>query len=465
MIDQMITNVALPTIGRDLGAGGTTLQWLVTAYVLTFAGFLLTGGRAADLFGQRLTLRLGIGIFVMASIAAGLAPNAGILIAMRAVQGLGAAIVAPATLTVLNTHFRGTARRARAFGIWAAFASGATAAGGAVGGLLTGSVGWRAIFFVNIPVGVAAMLLTRILPSRPAAERRVLRRDVGGAVLATGGLSLLAYGVVGTGQRGWSSPATAVILAGGLLLLALFVLHQRTAVTPVLPLGLFRSRAVSGANSALVLISGAWFSTGYFIGMFLQNALDLSPTRAGFALLPMSALTVAGSQVGTRLIVRVGPRPLLLVGPVLAVSGQLLLTGASARTSYFPGLILPGMITAIGMAVAILPLTMLATSVAVRNAGASAGLVNASRQVGNSLGLAVLATVAAASTTSFLRRTGQPNGIDPRHLSGAGRDALAAGYGHVFAAAAIMTAVCWLIALVALPRGRPPGRAWPARHR
>jgi MFS family permease len=388
------------------------------------------------------------------------------LIAMRAVQGLGAAIVAPATLTILNTHFRGTARRARAFGIWAAFASGGTAAGGAVGGLLTGAVGWRAIFFVNVPVGVVAMLLARTLPSRPAEERRVLRGDVGGAVLATGGLSLLAYGVVGTGQRGWSSPATALILAGGLLLLALFVLHQRTAVTPVLPLGLFRSRAVGGANSALVLISGAWFSTGgYFIGLFLQNVLHQSPTRAGFALLPMSALTIAGTQLSTRLIVRVGPRPLLLVGPVLAVASQLLLIDASARTSYFPGLMLPAMITAIGMSMAIMPLTMLAMSVGAGNAGAAAGLVNASRQVGNSLGLAVLATVAAASTTSFLRRTGQPNGMDPRHLSGAGRDALAAGYGHAFAAAAIITAVGWLIALVALPRDRPPGRAWPARHR
>ena len=442
VLDVSIVNVALPSIGRDLHYSATGLQWVVNAYVLTFAGFLLLGGRAADLFGQRRVFVAGLGLFTLASLAGGVAQDAAWLTAARAVQGVGGALLSPATLTIIVTTFTAE-RRARALGIWSAVAGAGGAAGSILGGVLTSALSWRWVLFVNIPIGVVATVaaVAWLTDSRRASRaEQAGRLDVGGAVTVTAGLGILIYAIVGTETYPWNSARTIVLLAVAAVLLAVFaVIELRLARAPLVPFDVFRSRSVSGANAVMFLIGAAFFSMWYFLSLYLQNVLSYSALRAGLAFVPMAIMIMAGAQASSRLLPRIGVRPLLFTGTLLATAGFAWVSRISPEGSYWEHVFGPGCVIALALGVLFTPLASAATAgVPASRAGLASGVLNTSRQIGGSLGLAILATIATERTAAML---------------GAGQQAaLTAGYARAFEVAA---AACLLAcaASFAVPGG------------
>ena len=407
VLDVSIVNVALPSIGRDLHYSSTGLQWVVNAYVLTFAGFLLLGGRAADLFGRRRVYLAGLGLFTVASLAGGLAQDSGWLTAARAVQGVGGAILSPATLTIIVTTFSG-ARTAKALGIWSAVAGAGGAAGSLLGGVLTAEISWRWVLFVNIPVGAAAMVAAMLYLTesrRSPSEGPAPRLDVVGAVLVTAGLGALIYAIVGTDTHPWGSTRTLSVLAAAVvLLLAFAVVELRVATTPLVPFRLFRSRPVSGANIVMFLVGAAFFSFWYFVSLYLQNVLGYDALKAGLAFFPMAVAIIIGAQVSSRLVDRIGVRPLLQAGTILAAGGFAWLASISPHSGYFDHVFGPGCLISLALGLLFTPLAAAATSgVHYTEAGLASGVLNTSRQMGGSLGLAVLATIAIDRTHTLLK--------------------------------------------------------------
>jgi EmrB/QacA subfamily drug resistance transporter len=407
VLDVSIVNVALPSIGRELHYSPTGLQWVVNAYVLTFAGFLLLGGRAADLFGRRRVFVAGLALFTVASVAGGAAQTASWLTAARAVQGIGGALLSPATLTIIVTTFPAD-RRARALGIWSAVAGAGGAAGAILGGVLTSALSWRWVLFVNIPIGVVATVaaiawLTETARSGHDAEP-ARRLDIWGAITVTAGLGVLIYAIVGTESHPWGSAQTVGLLVVAAVLLAVFALVElRLAGVPLVPLDLFRSRSVSGANAVMFLIGAAFFSMWYFLSLYLQNVLGYSPLRAGMAFVPMAIMIIIGAQASSRLLPMVGVRPLLLTGTLLAAGGFAWVSRIEPHASYWARVFGPGCIIALALGLLFTPLAAAATAgVAANQAGLASGVLNTSRQVGGSLGLAILATVATDRTAGLL---------------------------------------------------------------
>ena len=457
VLDVSIVNVALPSIGRDLHYTPSGLQWVVNAYVLTFAGFLLLGGRAADLFGRRRVYLFGLGLFTVASLAGGVAQDSTWLTAARAVQGVGGALLSPATLTIIVTTFA-PQRRPWALGIWSAVAGAGGAAGSILGGVLTSALSWRWVLFVNIPIGLAGMAAGLIwLTESRAADRApqpadgaaaqaapgpAPRLDVIGAVAVTLGLGTLVYAIVETETHPWGSAYTLGLLAVAAVLLAAFaVIELRVARTPLVPFGLFRSRSVTGANTVMFLVGAAFFAMWYFLSLYLQNVLGYSALRAGLAFLPMAVSIILGAQTSARLLPRTGVRPLLLTGTALATVGFAWLSRIEPGSSYWQHVFGPGFLIALALGLLFTPLAAAATAgVSFSEAGLASGVLNTSRQIGGSLGLAILATIATDRTHALLA-TG-------RGGSSATATALDDGYARAFEAAAVLTLAAFLASFV-----------------
>ncbi|MEU5266207.1 MFS transporter [Amycolatopsis sp. NPDC021455] len=437
LLDVSIVNVALPAIRDDLGFTRAGLQWVPNAYTLAYAGFLLFGGRLADLFGRRRAFIGGLVAFTAASLVCGIAPNAETMLAARAVQGLGGAVLSPAILTVLVTSFPAGPRRTRAMGAWSAVVGSGAAAGSLLGGLLTGLAGWRWIFYVNLPIGVlaivAAWLMIGDLP-RAGARRAA---DAFGAILVTLGLTALVYGTIAVADHGWSAPATLVPLALAVVLLAGFLLHEaRGTRAPLLPLRLFRSRAVSAGNLAMFFLGLAVFPSFFFQSLFLQGVKEFSAVDTGLAFLPECLALALGAQLSTRLLARTGPRPLMLGGPAISVAGLAWMALAATGGSVLTGLIVPSVLATFGLGLAMTPVALSSTAVTdPADAGVASGLVNTTRQVGLGLGIAVLGTIAATRTAA----------------AGTGPAALASGYALTFGVGAAF-ALAAVVAALAIPR-------------
>jgi EmrB/QacA subfamily drug resistance transporter len=449
LLDVSIVNVALPSMRSSLGFSQTGLQWVVNAYTLTFAGFLLLGGRAADLYGRRRIFILGLALFSLASLAGGLAQDQGTLIAARAIQGLGGAVLSPATLTILTTTFREGPARSRALGIWSAVAAAGGATGALLGGVLTEFLSWRWIFFVNVPIGILAIVAARavLVETRVETEHRNL--DVAGALTVTGGLVALVYGIVRTDVYAWTSVQTLAALALAVVLLGLFVLIEaRLATAPLMPLGVFRSRSVSGANVVMLCMGGAMFAMWFFLTLYMQNVLGYSPLAAGLAFVPQTVAIAIGAGISSRVLPRVGARSLLIVGPLVSAAGLAWLSRLSPTGTYLVDILGPGVLIAFGLGLSFMPVTFAATSgVARSDAGLASGLVNTTRQVGGSIGLAALATVAADHTRSLLAGTA--------HSRSAVAAATAGGFGRAFVVASIIAIAAAAAALI-LPPVRQP---------
>ena len=456
VLDVSIVNVALPSIGRDLHYTASGLQWVVNAYVLTFAGFLLLGGRAADLFGRRRVFLFGLGLFTIASLAGGVAQDSTWLTAARAVQGIGGALLSPATLTIIVTTFA-PERRPWALGVWSAVAGAGGAAGSILGGVLTSTLSWRWVLFVNIPIGVAGMIAGLVWLTESRASDRggpAPRLDIGGAITVTLGLGALVYAIVGTETHSWGSAQTLILLAVAVVLLAVFtVIELRLVRTPLVPFSLFRSRSVSGANMVMFLVGAAFFAMWYFLSLYLQNVLGYSALRAGLAFLPMAIAIIIGAQASSRLLPRIGVRPLLLTGTVLATVGFAWLSRITPAASYWQHVFGPGCIISLALGVLFTPLAAAATTgVSFSEAGLASGVLNTSRQIGGSLGLAVLATIATDRTHDALTN------------AAGSRAALNDGYSRAFEVAAALTLAAFLASFVVpaiRSRRRPAAAASP----
>lgn len=402
VLDATITNVALPSIQTGLDFSPTSLQWVVNAYTLAFGGFLLLGGRAADFVGRRRLFVIGIVVFTAASLVCGLAESSTVLIAARALQGLGAAMVSPAALSIVTTTFREGPERTKALSVWAAIAVGGAAIGLLLGGILTEYLSWEWVFFVNVPVGIAAILLSlRFIPESRQADTKGV--DVLGAISVTAGLTLLVYAIVKTQDYGWLSVETIGMAIGAAILLVAFVFIELRSKAPLVRLGIFRQRALTGANLAMLAVTGGMFAIFYFASLYVQQTLGFTPVQAGLAFLPLTAGIILFSFAAQQLIGRIGVKPVALTGMFVAAIGLLLLARIPVDGSYASD-VLPGiLVMAAGLGLTFVPMTLIATTgVSDADAGLASGLFNSSQQIGGALGLAILSTVAASTTADAL---------------------------------------------------------------
>ncbi|MDF3297286.1 MFS transporter [Streptomyces sp. K1PA1] len=410
VLDVSVVNVALPSLRTGLGLGAPGLQWVVNAYAIAFAGFMLLGGRAGDLYGRKRMFLVGLGLFTLASLGGGLAQHGWQLLAARAVQGLGAAVLAPSTLTLLTAAVPEGAARARAIATWTAVGAGGGAAGGLVGGVLVQGLSWRWVLLVNVPVGalVLAGAARWLRESRAGGGRRL---DLPGALLVTAGLAVFAYGISQTEAEGWTAAATLVPLLAGLALLVLFLVAEARTAAPLMPLALLRVRSVASANAAMFLSGSAMFCMWFFMTLYAQNVLGYTPVQAGLALVPSSLAVVLGSKLAPRLMPVAGPRTVAVVGTLLAAAGFAWQSTMRADGAYLTGIMLPGILMMLGAGLAATPLAALATSgAAPGDAGLVSGLVNTSRTMGGSLGLAAMSTLAAARTAGRTTPEGLTDG-------------------------------------------------------
>ena len=451
ILDVSVVNVALPSIRGALHFSEQDLQWVVNAYTVTFAGFMLLGGRAADLLGRRRVFVAGLLLFGLASLAGGLAQDQATLIAARAVQGLGGAVIAPASLSILTATFEEGSARNRAVGVWGAMGAAGGSAGVLLGGVLTDTLSWRWILFINVPIALAAAILSQryIAEGRnPQASRNF---DLGGAATVTAGLSLLVLGIVRTDVTGWGSAGTLGLMALGLALIVAFVLIEGWLVkAPLMPLRIYRSRTLSASNLVVLMLGAGMFGMWFFISLYLQQVLGYSPIQAGLAFLPMTLSIALCATLGSRAVSRFGVKPLLVAGMVLMTVGLILFTRISANGTYVRDVLAPSLLVAVGMGTAFVPVTISAVAgVARSEAGLASGLVNTSRLFGGALGLAILAAVATARTNSDLRHSGA--GVHALQV------ALTNGFQVAFAVAAGFAAAGALVAIFGLPR--VPARA------
>jgi EmrB/QacA subfamily drug resistance transporter len=448
VLDVSIVNVALPSISADLGFTPASLAWVVNAYTLAFAGFLLLGGRAADLLGRREVFAGGLALFALASLAGGLAQSELTLVAARAAQGLGGAVVAPATLSILTTGFPEGLERNRALGLWGAMGAIGGASGALLGGLLTEALNWRWILIINVPIGLLGALAGLHVVRAGRRDAGATRDfDLMGALTVTLGLVIVTYGIVETESHGWGSARTLLTLAAGALLLTVFLLVEgRLARRPLMPLRIFASPLLSGANVVVFCLGGSVFAMWYFLSLYLQQVLGYSPLEAGVAFLPMPLTIAACTQAATRLTGRLGAGPVLAAGMGLIALGMLLFTGLASDGSYLSDVLVPSLLCAAGIGFSFVPVTIAATAGVHRaDAGLASGLVNTSRQMGGSVGLALLA---AAAT----QRTAALDG-DVSHA-----EALTEGFHRAFALGAGIALAGALVSALVLSRVRAPAR-------
>jgi len=395
VLDASIVNVALPTVGDSLAISQDNLSWVVNAYVLTFGGFLLLGGRLADLLGRRRVFMSGLILFALASLAGGFAESEGVLIAARAVQGLGAAILSPAALSIVTTTFRDGSERNKALGVWGAVAGAGGAVGVLLGGVLTEYLGWEWVLWVNVPIGIIAAALAPRLIAETRSESATRSFDVAGAITVTSGLSVLVYGLVEAPDAGWGSGQTLGLLGAAAVLLAAFVAIERRSAAPLVPFGIFRLRTLTGANLIGILTGASLFSMFFFISLYMQNVLGFSAIKAGLSYLPLSAAIILSAGIASALVTKVGFKPILVTGMALISAGLFWFGQISADGGFVGDVLGPSLVAAVGLGFAFVPQTIAAVSgVAEHEAGLASGLINTSQQVGGALGLALLSTIA-----------------------------------------------------------------------
>jgi EmrB/QacA subfamily drug resistance transporter len=442
ILDATVVNVALPSIARSLSFTSGGLQWVATAYVLASGGLVLLGGRAADVAGRRRIFLAGLAVFTAASLASGLAPTAGALIAARACQGLGAALLSPAALSIITTSYAG-AQRATALGVWGALGGAGAAVGVLAGGVLTTWLGWRSVFLVNVPVGVVAGLLSLHLVPRHQPQRHLGRElDLPGAALAVAGLVTLTYAIAGTPAHGWASARTLLFLALAFVLLAAFAAVERSVRRPLVPAQIWRTRSLVAGVVVMLGATGILVGTFFLNSLYLQDVRGASALRVGLEFLPLALVIGAGAHLGSRLLPRVGSRVLIIAGLVAMGAGALLLTGVSARSSYLTGF-LPGLlVVGIGTGL-VLPATAVTamSDIADDRAGIAAGLMTAAHEIGAALGVAVFSAVAVATSGG-----------------------IAAGYRHGFTVAAAVAGGLAGLAALLVPAIRPAAGTRVAVH-
>jgi EmrB/QacA subfamily drug resistance transporter len=443
ILDVSIVNVALPSIRTGMHFGTTGLQWVVNAYTITFGGFLLLGGRAADLLGRRRVFLAGTALFSVASLLCAFASSRGLMVGARALQGLGGAVLSPASLSIITTSFAEGTERNRALGVWGAMAGLGGASGALLGGVLTQGLGWPAIFLINVPIGAAVIFVGRgIIPEsrRTDIERHF---DVAGATLVTLGLVVAVYGIVRSASLGWASAGVLGPLAIAIVLLASFgLVEQRFAAAPLLPLGVLRMPRLRAANLVIALLFAGVFSMWFFLTLYMQRVLGYGALHTGLAFLPMTLSVALGSTLAPRLVAAAGVRSVLTAGMVSAAVGLGLLTGLHPGGSYVATVLPGGVLAAGGLGLALVPATIVAVQgVAAAQSGLASGLLNTSRLVGGAFGLAVLSTIADSHTTSQLAHGAAPPG------------ALTSGYQLAFGIGALLS-LLGALASVALLRAQ-----------
>jgi EmrB/QacA subfamily drug resistance transporter len=402
VLDVSIVNVALPSIKTELNVAEKDLQWVITAYTIAFGGLLLLGGRAADLLGRRRMFMIGIALFSAASLVCGLAGSIGVLIAARAVQGIGAAIISPATLSIITTTFDEGSERNKALGIWGAMAGSGAAAGVLLGGVLTKYAGWEWIFFVNVPVGVAVLLLARavVRESRAPGMRGF---DAVGAVTITASLALLVYGISKAPDAGWGSGQTIGFLAAAAAFLAAFIVVETRQENPMFPFSIFRTKTVTGANVSGFLLGAVVFSNFFLLTLYVQQVLHYSALKAGLTFLATAGTVIPFAGLSQALVTKLGPRPVMATG-LLLITGAMIWYSQIPVHGSFASDLLPGyLMMGVGMAFSFIPMSIAALAgVAPHEAGLASGLINTSQQVGGALGVAIASTVAFTHMKTLL---------------------------------------------------------------
>jgi len=434
VLDASIVNVALPSIGRALDFSQDNLSWVVNAYTLTFGGFLLLGGRLADLLGRRRLFITGLIVFSAASLLGGLAQSDVWLIGARALQGLGAALVSPAALSIVTNTFAEGAERNKALGVWGAVAGSGGAAGVLLGGVLTQYLGWEWVLFVNVPIGLLMAFLAPRILEESLDEHTERAFDVPGAITVTAGLSLLVYTLVDANNSGWTSTKTLVLGAVSLLLLAVFVLIELRSRLPLVPFSIFRLRTLRGANAVALLVAMSLFSMFFFISLYLQQVLGYDALKTGFAYLPLALTIIVSAGIASALVTRVGFKIVLTVGMLFVAAGLAWFSQVSWPGGTYLGDVLgPSLLAAVGLGFSFVSVTIAAvTGIRPDQAGLASGLVNTSQQVGGALGLAILAAVATHTTSAaFASGTHAPkvaltDGFQDAFLVGAGMALLGA---------------------------------------
>ena len=437
ILDVSIVNVALPSIGRALHFTRENLQWVITAYAIAFGGFLLLGGRAADLLGRRRVFMVGVGLFTLASLVCGLAQSEGMLIVARAVQGLGGAIISPAALSIVMTSFEEGPERNKALGIWGALGGSGAAVGVLAGGVLTKYLGWEWIFFVNVPVGALVLFLTpRIVPESRREGAGARNYDVLGAVLVSGGLALLVYTISRAPDVGWATARTILLLVLSGALLVGFLVNERRAKDPLLPFHIFRVRTVAGANTVGLLLGAVLFANFFLLTLYVQNVLGYSALKTGVTFVATAGTAVIAAGAAQALTTRFGPKPIIAIGLALLTAGMLWYAQIPVHGSFASDL-LPGyLLVGVGIAFAFVPVSIAALAgVAEREAGLASGLINTSQQIGGAIGTAVASTIFTSHFKSLVA------GHKPLPV------ALTGGYGWAFYGLAVFGLLAFIAAI------------------
>ena len=446
ILDAAIVTVALPSIEEELGFTAQGLQWVVSAYALTFAGLLLLGGRAADLLGRRRVFMVGVVLFTLASLLCGLAWSDEALIGARAFQGIGAAVMTPSALSIITTTFEEGAERNKALGIWGALGGiGATTAW-LIGGPIVDGLGWEWIFFINIPVGIAALALSPVLLRESRATVAKRSYDPAGALSITGALALLVYALVEAPDTGWGDPRTIALLAASAALFAAFALIEWRHAAPLVPLRIFRSRTIVGANAVMLVFGTLPYGLGFVLTLYAQQVLGYSAIKFGLTSLVFPAMAAAGSILGQAIVLRVGFRPVAAIGMGLMGGGALLLTQVSTGGSYFGDIFFGLLVFGPGVGLAFVTASIAALAgVPERESGLASGLSNTSFQIGAALGVAIVTTVAVSRTEDYLATNTAANPLV----------ALTEGFQSAFLAVAILAGIGVALALSVLPRRAP----------
>ena len=445
VLDVAIVNVALPSIQTALDFAQEDLQWVVSAYTLTFGGLLLLGGRMADLLGRRRVFMAGLVVFSLASLACGFAQTDTVLIIARAVQGIGAAIISPAALSILVTTFDEGAERNKALGIWGAIAGIGGAAGVLAGGILTDSLGWEWIFFVNVPIGLAVIALIPRYIDESRAEGATRNFDVAGAVSVTAGLALLVYALVNTDSAGWLSGETVALFSVSVALIAAFIVIELRAAAPLLPLGIFRLRSLTGANIVGLLLGAAVFAMFFFLSLYMQQVLGYSALKSGFAYLLVAIVIILAAGASQALVTRFGTKSILAIGMALLAAGLLYFTQIEVGGSYLVDLVPGFLLAGVGLGFAFVPVSIAALQgVRPHEAGVASGLINTSQQIGGALGIAILSTIATTRTETVI--------TDAGGLESAIPGALTEGFQYAFAVGAGMAVIGLIATLLFLDR-------------
>jgi EmrB/QacA subfamily drug resistance transporter len=409
VLDVAIVNVALPSIENDLNVTETTVQWVLIAYAITFGGFLLLGGRMADLLGRKRIFLVGLTLFTFASLVCGLATNIGVLIGARAVQGIGAAIISPAALSIVTTTFEEGAERNKALGIWGALGGSGAAAGVLFGGILTKYLGWQWIFYVNVPVGALVFGLTLPFVPESRAELGHRRFDAAGAITVTSGLALLVYAISKAPDVGWGSARTILLLIASVAILAAFVVIERRSRAPLMPFRIFRIRSVLAANVAGFLLGAVIFANFLVLTLYVQQVLHWSALRTGVTFLATAGTTVIWAGVAQALTTKFGPRPVIVIGLLVLAASMGWYTQIPVDGHFWPDL-LPAYLTfALGLAFAFVPVTIAALAqVPPEDAGLASGLINTNQQIGGAIGVALASTIFVSSAKSLLKTGHSP---------------------------------------------------------